>query len=247
MFALLCRTCTIFSNNLRHESRSFLHKRFLYVPNIRFRKHVEFKQELYYQKRSIYNLWRKPSIEELKLKDNIPSNWNFIYKNKLDNYFLSAQILTTATASLLALALIFSETRDVGNLGNTIQHVKHYESDYLVFFTGFVLFVVLLQVLLSKSPIRIYNNPQKKEYKMIFYGNVPFTTNSCDCKVGQIIEYPDESSLPWNNSAYLLKTDANNQRKLYLLEMYFKRPADLFIMMGIQSDPDVKDKDDKNK
>lgn len=246
MFAQICRTC-VFSNILRYHSRRFSHKTLFYAKNVSSRKHIDLKRELYTQKRTIHYLWRKSSIQDLKLKDNVPSNWNLIYKHKMKNYLLSVQLVTTATATLLALVYLFNEATDIHNLEEVTQNVKHYDSDYFMFFTAFTVIVVVLQVFLSKTPIRIYNNAQKKEYKMIFYGSVPFTQNSCTFKVGDIYEYPGKSSLPWNNSAYILKMDENNQRKLYLLEAYFKRPADLFIMMGIQKDPDVEDKQVENE
>lgn len=234
------------SNNFRTKSNIFLFKGLCYTKNVTTRTHIRVNQGTSLQKRNFYNLWRKPSIEELKLKDNVPDNWKLIYKNKLDTYLLFIQIVTTTTATLLALALLVTESNNnEDRWTNVTPDVKHYDSDFFVFLTAFLVIVVVLQSLLSKMPIRIYNHPNKKEYKMFFYGNIPFSQKSCTYRAGQIFEYTEEKQFPWDNLAYLLKINEGDQRKLYLLEGYFRRPADLYIMMGLQSDPDADEKAEK--
>lgn len=233
-----------FSNNLRNNSTNFFGLCYLKISAPK--KQMPMNGIFFFQKRNFYNLWRKSSIEELKIKDNIPISYKLIYKNRLDTYLLFTQIITTSTATLMALFFMFSDDGVTLKRSGEKLNRRHFENDDLVFITIFFLLVVLLQSILIKMPVRIYNHPQKKHYTLVFYGNIPFTQRSCTCKAGELFEYYTDRGhvLPWNDSTYVLKTQTD-QKKLYLIERYFQRPADLYIMMGVQSDPDVDEVSDE--
>lgn len=228
---LLCRTCKSISDLLKIR-RNIFYKGFCQrnaiPPNI-------FRINSFSQK--IYRFWRKPSNEELRIKDNISANYIMIYRNKMERYLFWTQIVTFSTATLIALKLMISPELVVKAPISTTDGMQLENSDIFLFVSAFMIVIVVLQLLLTKLPIRIYNCPQKKKYTLVFYGNIPFSVRNLTCKVGDLFESPTGIT-SWKNAKYNLKTEEFDM-DIFLLEEYFRRPADLYIMMGVQSDPDA--------
>lgn len=235
MILHLCRTCRIISNKLKHSQN--IYKGLCHERTILQNKGViTFGTS---QKRTFYGFWRKPSIDELKIKDKVPANYKLIYRNKIDHYLLLIQIITSTTASIVGLKLIFSDGLNFKAFPEKLNDKTFEESDTLILLTFFIATVVVLQVLLVQLPVRIYNFPQAKKYNLVFYGNIPFTQRTVTCKAGELTDFSARGLLmPWKNDRYLLK---DKMKTIYLFEHYFHRPADLYIMMGLQDDPDIED------
>lgn len=236
MILQICRSCRVISNKWKNGTKVFFNKGLCYTTS---KKMLVMNYGFFSQKRTFYSFWRKPSIEELRVKDKVPDQYKLIYKNSMDNYLLSTQIITTLSAAIVGLCLIVSD----GIPYQLDNKAAAPDNSSIIFITAFALVVVLLQVLLSKIPVRIYSFPQKKKYLFVFYGNMPLTQKTFTCKVGDLIE-SSGGITPWKNSRYLLKS-GNQRMTIFLLDDFFRRPADLFIMMGLQPDPDTEDTNDK--
>lgn len=230
---MILQICRVISNNLKNSSTIFRY-------GICCSKVLPKSQGVtFLQKRNFFGFLKKPSIEELKIKDEVPDYYKLIYKNKMSNYLLLAQLTTSTSAVIVALVFMFTynkETQKSTQLGNTYLE----SDDVFIYFAVFATFVALLQILLSKTPIRIYNYPQKKKYVLVYYGNFPFTQKTATCKAGQLIELPENNFFP---SQYLVDVE-RHPHKIYLIEHWFHRPADLYIMLGVQRDPEA---DENNK
>lgn len=188
-------------------------------------------------KRNFYTFFRRETKEQLKVKDDVPDQYNLIYRSTMDRYILFAQIITTVTAFIATVTTII--TYDFSNsqldFSNFKSHPREVEGEIYVYMTAFIAIVVILQVMISRLPIRIYNLPQQKKYIFIFYGNYPFTKRKVVCKIGDVFPLSTTGILPWKEGRYLI----NNEQKVILVDKYFRRPADLYIMLGVQRDPDV--------
>lgn len=235
----LSRTCRIISNKLKFPKNIFIYKG-LCSEKARQPKKIVINLGIL-QKRNYHGFWRKPSIHELKEKDGVPGDYKLIYRNKMDNYLWYIQMITTTTATLMVLKMMSSEGLNFKALPELINDKTFEQSDSFTLMTFFIVAVVLLQSLVYKMPIRIYNCPQLKKYQLVFYGNMPFTQKTFSCKAGEVIEYSQRSLSPWRDQRYLLNSD--EKRIVYLFEQYFHRSADLHIMMGLQDDPDFEDKE----
>lgn len=236
MILQLCRTGRIISSKLKY-GQNIYNKGLCHERTLLQNKHL-IKLGIS-QKRNFFGFWRRPSIDELKIKDNVPASYKLIYKNRMENYLLLVQFVTTITASALALKIIYSGGFNIfpARIGDKTLE----DSDSLILVTFFILAVVALQVLLVQLPVRIYNFPQARKYHLVFYGNVPFTKRIVTCTAGELIQFSEGSiSYAWKRDRYLLK---DKMKIIYLFEHYFQRPADLAIMMGLQDDPDIEDKE----
>lgn len=233
MIIQLCRNCRIISNKLKNGQNIFIYKGLCYEKTILQKKPLLNLGTS--QKRNFFGFLRKPSIEELRIKDKVPENYKLIYRNKMDYYLLLSQMITTTTVSLMGIMLIFAKGIHVNSA--IVKNASFEENDAFIMLTVFIVSVVLLQVVLYKIPIRIYNFPQIKKYKVVFYGNIPLTHKTITCNAGELIDLPEGGTELLKNARYLLKSE----RTIYLFEYYFQRPADLHIMMGLQSDPDIED------
>lgn len=235
MLLHICKPCRIITKKLQSPISSIWNRGIVYAQNTT-QKNFKINALFSSQQRTYAGFIRKPSIEELKIKDNVPDWYKLIYKSKMDRYLLLTQIVLTSCSVCFILFMIY--TRDLKRkisseyLGNR----KAGENDIIIMTAIFTLSLIGYHFLLSKMPVRIYNFPQKKEYKLIFYGNLPLSQKSLTCKVSEIVE-SQGGILPWKESRFLL-TSGNEERHIFLFHNYFKRPADLYIMMGLQNDPD---------
>ncbi|KAJ8929423.1 hypothetical protein NQ314_017872 [Rhamnusium bicolor] len=199
------------------------------------------KLTLVIPKRSFFGWFKRPSKNQLKIADNVPDEYILIYRNTMDRYIFFAQLITTLSAFIIIVSSIIKH--DLTNMeldfSSWTYPPRQTENEIYVYVAAFTCLVVILQVLVSRLPIRIYNLPQQKKYIFVIYGNYPFTQKKLTTKVGEIASLPETGISPWKNDRYIIK----NQQTLILLDKYFRRPADLYIMLGVQRDPDVDEKE----
>lgn len=180
---------------------------------------------------SFKSMLKKPDAKKLKMQDNIPEHYQLIYRNTMYRYLYFAQILTTTTVVIVVLTLFMDgEIGTQINFENWKMKPKSFDSDALVFLSAFLVINTLLQVMINKMPIRIYNYPKRNHYIMVFYGNLPFTKARLSCKVNEIMKLEETGILPWKDSRY----EIAEKRSIILMENFFRRPADLNIMLGYQ-------------
>lgn len=109
------------------------------------------------------------------------------------------------------------------------------ENEEIVYMTFLVLFVVITQLAVSRTPLRVYKMAETKSYISVSYGAF-FNFSKYNFKQGQITPLPPNSILPWRDSRYMIDR-TTDKRIVFLHQAYFRRPADLSIMLGLQRDP----------
>ncbi|XP_060519365.1 uncharacterized protein LOC132697765 [Cylas formicarius] len=195
-------------------------------------------------KRNFFNLFRKPSKNQLRLKDKVPDGYELIYRNIADRYIFLCQLVNGVTILVVGVVtmLDLDQAQKLQFNPNDQLKVAHKQTakEIVVYISVFIVIYVILQLLVSQVPVRVYCCPKSQKYLSIFYGNLPFTMRRLQFQVGDVKQASNNfMKLPWTEYQYEIK----DQQKIILLEQYFRRPADLFIMLGTQRDPDVeKDK-----
>lgn len=240
IYQRLCTSGRLLKSNLKHKSVHPFNS--ANICNINSVKDPVFKNKFFFSipKRNFYGLFRRDTKERLKIKDNVPDQYILIYRSTMDKYILYAQIITNVTAFIAIVSAIikhdFSNTKIDPSLFKS--QVRQIENEMYVYIGVFVAIVAILQVMISRLPIRIYNLPQQKKYIFVFYGNYPLTHRKVTCKAGDVMPFSESGIMPWRNEQYFIK----NEQKVILIDKYFRRSADLYIMLGVQRDPDVDDK-----
>lgn len=187
------------------------------------------------REKSFFRLFAKDTISKIKEKDNVPEAFQLIYRNTMSNYLLAAQIVSTVGAGFVCLGLITSSEKQSVELrkGEWHQKANEISHEMYIFLTAFLGVCVLMQLLISRMPLRVYNHPKQDEYIMILYAALPTTTKRITCRVAELTRQEPSAIIPWNESTYEVK----NKGKVILLENFFRTPADLNIMLGYQKQP----------
>ncbi|KRT83943.1 hypothetical protein AMK59_29 [Oryctes borbonicus] len=186
-------------------------------------------------KYSFLRFFGKESMEKIKEKDNVPDVYQLIYRNTMSKYLLTAQIFSIALAGFVCVNLIVSQAGDVlyDTWRTTPGAVKN---EVYVYMTVIILISVTMQLFVARMPLRIYHYPKQNQYTMISYGALPGTTRRLTYGLNELTRL-ESGVLPWTESSYEIK----DQRKVILIEKYFRTPADLNIMLGYQKPPEDED------
>lgn len=181
----------------------------------------------------LYGLFKKPSTKTVKKLDCISDDYNLIYRNTMYRYLLVAQILSSLSTAVI---VIFALSNFSGSSRSEFNEVIPFYTDNEILFyvTCFITLTAIVQVMIAKLPLRIYNCPQNQKYKFVFYGVLPFKTKQTVCKVNEVIKLEESGFMPWRDSKYELL----NKREIILFEHCFRKPVDLNIMLGYQKQPD---------
>lgn len=197
-------------------------------------------------KRFFYtNLLKKPSIPGLKKNDGIPQNYLMIYKLGFDRYLIGCQLcLCLSIAFLTVYVVINSDVEEYTSSFTQMRTpVRRTENEKYVYFTVFVIFLTSLNILLSRLPVRIYRRPKTGEYTIVTYGMLPRSKKYLHCKPGQVVKLEESGILPWKDSRYNVIIGVR-ESTVILLDYYFRRPADLNIMLGFQRD-DIEEEEEQ--
>ncbi|XP_044272181.1 uncharacterized protein LOC123016050 [Tribolium madens] len=192
--------------------------------------------------RSFYRFWLKPSQRDLKVADDIPDTYDLIYRNTMSKYILGAQIITLLAGGAVfmgyALKADYDDIqREVTKWSPTTRASGNQEMIYILFF---FLFIISIQTMVRRVPIRIYKVPQTTKYISINYG--PFGKQRFKFMRGEVFHGRETGIVPWKENRFVIETKTD-KRIFILMETYFRRPADLNIMLGEQRDPDVEDEE----
>lgn len=179
---------------------------------------------------SFFRLPPNSNTSFYKAKDNIPEHYELIYRNTMHRYFLMAQIVSAVSVVAISIAYIWQSEIQKPNLDHWKNKPKTFETDMYMMTIGLILINVALQVILHRCPIRIYNNAPTNKYIMVFYDYLPFMKSRLSCQVSDIKKLKETGILPWSDSRY----EILSARKVIMLENFFRRPADLNIMLGYQ-------------
>lgn len=187
------------------------------------------------RKKSIFRIFAKESVEKIKEKDNVPDVFQLIYRNRMSNYLLAAQIFSTVFAGSVCFGLIIShEVHDIDLKDKEwVTKPESLNQEIFIYLTVFITLCVLMQLMIRRMPLRIYNYPKQDEYIMIFYGALPTATKRITCRVNELSKLTEGEFLPWRKNTYEIK----NKAKIILIDHYFRTPADCNIMLGYQKKP----------
>lgn len=213
------RTCLI--NQLK---RSYFHKSTQTILNVKCSNYNQNKLI------SFFRAFKKPDAIKFKIKDNIPEQYDLIYRNGMDNYLLVAHIFTTTTAALVCISTLIESGSETMKFEKWATKPKTTDSDMIIMVSAFIFFWVALQAIVAKMPIRIYNYPKLNKYILIFHGNIPLLKSTIHCNVSDFSKVRPRGILPWKDFTY----EIENNRNVILIENYFRRPADLNIILGYQ-------------
>lgn len=187
-------------------------------------------------KRCFTKWFKKTKQAELKIIDNIPDSYELIYRSTLERYIFYTQLGTSITTVIIVLTVILlygSPKSELTFYGNTEHKPSSDVEDIHLYVAFFFTGVVLLQLLISRLPLRIYYLSQQKKYIFIFPSNLPFQSKRLLCKIGEVEKLPLTGILPWKDARFKIK----NEHMAIMVEENFKTPADLYIMLGVQRDP----------
>lgn len=183
--------------------------------------------------RTFFQFFKKPSVNTLKEMDGIPPEYILIYRNAMDKYVLSAQIVSTLSAIIVCAVVLFHSQWEF-ELNTQKWRLDSQptpgESEGFIYASVFVTLCVLLHLVVAKMPIRIYNYPRRQKYVFIFYGTLPTTKKRLVCKINEIIKLEENGLLPWKDSRY----EIVQKQKIIMLEHFFRKPSDLNIMLGYE-------------
>lgn len=180
---------------------------------------------------------RKPSQHDLKVSDDIPEAFELIYRNTMSKYILGAQIISALTGGVVFVGFLFkseqvSKLQTPSKWSHSARATENEEFYYVSFF---IMFIVLIQAVIMRLPMRIYKVPNTPKYIVINYG--PTGKQRCKFVRGEMRRMEEKGILPWKENRYLVETN-RDRKNFILIETFFRRPADLHIMLGEQRDPD---------
>ncbi|KAJ3660818.1 hypothetical protein Zmor_005249 [Zophobas morio] len=184
------------------------------------------------------------SKRDLMEADDVPDAFAMIYRNTMSNYILGAQIVSLVTGGVMLMALFFkSEYRNRKETVEWSATAKSSENEEIVYVTIFAVILVLTQMMVSRTPVRIYKVPRTNKYIGINYGHYFFGKDKFNFHLGEISKVESRSILPWSENRYIIQTKTE-RRPVLLVEYFFRRPADLYIMLGEQKDPDLQEEEE---
>ncbi|XP_072399753.1 uncharacterized protein [Diabrotica undecimpunctata] len=190
-------------------------------------------------KRSFFNLFRKPTREKLFILDNVPDHFELIHRNRMERYILVSRLGTCITATIVFILIIFkygSPKNQMEFIGTRTDVQRSTQNEFEIYLAIFIGIVVMLQLMITQMPLRIYYSSPLKKYIMVTPSHLPFDNKRLNFTIGQLQKLPMSGILPWRDARYRIKYE-NDQKSLILLEDHFRKPADLWIMLGVQRDP----------
>lgn len=183
------------------------------------------------------NNFRKPSIEKFKRVDNIPNDYELIYRSNLTNYLFSAQISAVCGLVFVFGTVIFnycvgSKEGFLISISDNIMNISNDKLQYIAFSVVFVVLNVAALFLITKFPIRMYYNENTNKFITVLYGLIPKSKKFITINSGEAVHVKSNifvnSILPWNDSRYRLK----NGKRIILLDHHFRKLEYLNLLLG---------------
>ncbi|KAF7269725.1 hypothetical protein GWI33_017243 [Rhynchophorus ferrugineus] len=194
------------------------------------------------QKRTFTSLFRKVPITALRSIDKIPKNYELMYRNDMDRFIQVTQAMLFVGSTISLISIIFNANNYVGPLYQSEETIGKSKTDiplkerqrtFCFVVCAMVLVVSVLQMYAARLPVRIYYNPQNRDYIACLYGVIPNTIKKQRIKIGEIKPL---TKIPFWSLYGDVTYKHDNGRKFILFENYFRRISDLYIMLGIQED-----------
>lgn len=125
-------------------------------------------------------------VERSLLKgDNLPANYQLIYRAPLEKYVTWAKNVSTLTVSLISLIAGYNLATTSMNFSNVVKKIDvgvlaSTETDIYFFAVGFVLINMVIRIFVFKYPLRIYKSGNKYVLdKLLFYINCIILLQIC--------------------------------------------------------------------
>uniref|UniRef100_A0A3F2YTY6 Uncharacterized protein n=1 Tax=Anopheles christyi TaxID=43041 RepID=A0A3F2YTY6_9DIPT len=161
-------------------------------------------------------------------KDNIPAGFNIIYRAPMENYLTACNIVTSFSFLAMGGICAFTYLKDFHHIVVPFEieyaTLTANETDLLYFLGFFFLINSVIRVMVNRYPLRIYRND--KQYLAVFEGQIPLVKKQFGFQQGDVTPVPPGGVLPWQESRYKI-----NDKKVLLLEDYFRTPSELNVMM----------------
>lgn len=193
------------------------------------------------QKRTFFSwFFRKIPITSLRSIDNVPKDYELMYRNDMDRFIQVTQALMILLCGTTFIQCVrksneFLEPETFEGLSEKdakIVHLKDEQKIFLILVCGAVAIVSVMEFYIARLPVRIYYNPRNRDYIACLTGILPNTIKKQRIKIGEMkpIKVPFFSL--WGDITY--KHDTGY--RFILFDNYFRRMSDLYIMLGLQED-----------
>lgn len=183
------------------------------------------------------NNFTKPSLEKFKRIDNIPNDYELIYRSNLSQYLYAARI-----SAVVGLVFVFgtaiinfcmgSKGGFIVNLSEVyLMNMVNDKAQYITISVVFMLLNIAILFLITKFPVRMYYNEKTKKFITVLYGIIPQSMKFITINSGEVVHVQSSAFnnlLPWNESRYRLK----NGKRIILLDHYFRKLEYLNILLG---------------
>ncbi|XP_018333859.1 uncharacterized protein LOC108742980 [Agrilus planipennis] len=184
-------------------------------------------------RRMFYSLFKRPTMEELQLSDKVPEQFVLIYNNRMKNYLLYGHFTIYLCIAMFIIVVLLKNGSSFKSDNKAGSTSKLFEQDQLIFLSALITFAVIVQSLILRMPVRIYNNPKTNHYAFIYYGLIPNNKRKLFCKLSDIIKQEEKGLLPWKDSRFIIKERDN----VILIHEFFRTPSDLNIILGYEKPP----------
>lgn len=191
-------------------------------------------------KRNYFWIFKKRTNNELRLVDNPPESCELVYRCTMDNMFYSFQHLGFYAAAILCLGVLI-ESNNMENYPVTEQdepemtssgHVAISTENQTHFMIAAFFFAYCIVVwFMTRVPVRIYYHPGTGQYWMYLLKALPSKVKVIKVGPGELKESTGTIFNLWKYDMY---EHTQSGDSCLLLEEYFKYPADLYVMLGLQ-------------
>lgn len=169
---------------------------------------------------------------ELKQKDQIPKDYTLIYKAPMEDYMKYGYPITMSMFLAAPLILMY----DYYIHGKILLRKEMHEIVFInpeleicVFAGAMVLCTLGICAVLFKYPVRLYKRNDQQEYIAMFLSAVPLRVRK--------FQYVSAAKKTFRNPLYFFVPDCHyvleGNKKAILMPHYFRTPADLCEMIGM--------------
>ncbi|PSN29962.1 hypothetical protein C0J52_23560 [Blattella germanica] len=173
----------------------------------------------------------------LKLADNIPKEYELVYRAPMISYVKVAQTVSSISVLMLTAVAFY---KIYINKAITFPIVIRFDTSvlgdfatdvgtFIFLISSFMLFNVSIYAITLRYPHRIYYNATAKEYICILTGLLPSQFRKLNFNKGEVIRQFTiiSSLLPWRDAIFKI-----GKKTVFLVENGFRTPADFSTMMS---------------
>ncbi|CAD6998669.1 uncharacterized protein LOC101460070 isoform X2 [Ceratitis capitata] len=158
--------------------------------------------------------------------DNIPAEYELIYRAPMGTYISIAKNISTMTAIIICTGAAYTATNEYKLPKQRFEYIGlvSQPDDFWYFAVGFIAITMIIRIFVSKYPLRIYHSNGR--YIAVYDSQLPYLSSKHVFSKGEVKEVISRFN-PWNNATYRL-----GNRTSLLLSQYFRTPADYNHMLG---------------